>query len=209
MKKLNLVLILILLVVTSFNNSKWHAAPAKIATAFTPYSLLSYVATNSGSELHNNYFIKADSYDTIIGKLHALNKPHLYNDEGLRVLMVPDESCGTPILLPSFSANLDDYKIEVADTLSNLLNAFQLISTEHINNDWPTAILYWSKSLGLAKEDHVFLWELAFLKRFDGKINIVKVNTDANSTWTADAQQKTLGTIQKILDIVSATEGFK
>ena len=206
MKKLNLVLILILLVATSFNNSKWHAAPDKIATAFTADSLLSYVSTKSGSELHNNYFIKEGSYYAIVGKLYALNKPHLYNSQGLRVFMVPDESCGTTILLPSFSTNLDDYKIEVADTLSKLLNALQLISTEHINREWPTAVLYWSKSVGLAKEDHVFLWEQAFLRRFEGRINIVKVNTDVNSTWTADAQQKTLGTIQKLLDIISATE---
>lgn len=184
MKRISLILSIIFIVTTAFdpNAVKWLIQPAEKAVAFSPDSILSIVVSHK-AEGNNNYYIAESFYDSVFRKIRTYEKMHLYSKEGVRLMIMPDDACGSPILFSSFATDLNNYPVVKEDKLSDMMSKFVAFSVTTFNKDYPTAILYWNRTLGLQGNDNVFNWEKAFKDKFHDKINIIKVNMDVIDSW--------------------------
>ena len=169
----------------------------------TTDSLIVLITHNKGLLL-NNYYLNPTYYLPCIDKLHNLSKLHLYNSNGERVQIMPEDACITPVFLNTFDSNLSRYPTDPEDNIAAVQKMLIPFSEIHLEKNYPTAVLYWNISIGLPAEDNVFNQERKLLELFDHKINIIKVNTDVNANWPDAVREQLLSLMQKINSRVSA-----
>lgn len=192
-----------LLIITSAfkpSASKWLINPVEKAVVYRSDSILNIVKKHAGDP-DNNYYVADSLYEAVLEKIKGFDRMHLYNSSGKRLLLMPDDACGSPVLSSSFSTDLSWYKEIESDDLEQQLKMFVAISPvlQAFNKKYPTAILYWNRTMGQQNDDNVFAWERAFKEKFNNQINIIKVNTDVNRAWRDEKKEQYLALFDKVL----------
>lgn len=206
MKKTSLLLVILFLIATAFNPhaGKWLIPPVEKAMSYNDDSIANIIRCYKGA-MDNNYYVADTAFDALIKKIEGFDKMHLYNINGMRVLLMPDDACGSPVLSPAFSADANIYKEVEGDKLDDALKTFVPIGhAKPLIKDYPTAILYWNKTMGQRSSDNIFAWEKAFREKFRDKINIIKVNTDVQDIWREEKKEKYLALFDKLLIATAA-----
>jgi hypothetical protein len=173
----------------------------KSPNVFNNDSILTIILNNKLKE-QNNFIAKDTMLNLLLQKLGKLNEVWLFNPKGFKIKLYEGVKCVNNTLLLT-SLPTSNYNIDSNISLNYILNFFTPI-TETIHNEKnPTAVIFWSISTGIKNEDNPFDWERIIQKKYNSEVNIIKVNIDVNSSWSAEKKKEFLDMYQTIINIYS------
>ncbi len=170
-------------------------------SVFSNDSILNIIFDNNLKQ-QNNFIAKDTMLNLLLQKLGKLNEVWIFNPNGFKIKLYEGVKCvNNTLLLTSFPAS--NYNIDSNISLNSILNFITPISETIQFENIPTAVIFWSISTGIKNEDNPFDWERIIQKKYNSEVNIIKVNIDVNSSWSAEKKKEFLDMYQTIINIYS------
>lgn len=186
----------------------WQYSPISNPFSYNSAQLKQLIKANF-LPFENNYYVKSNDVFEIIKSNHNLNKVLFYDKQGNRRLVIPDNACEAPNFIDHVDTNLSSYPMaSPKDSLKAMRSKFILFSNASIDLTLPTAIIFWNRTIGISKENNIFENEKKLIQKFNGNINILLVNTDANDAWPYDLRIKYIALLKKVVENLKAVEAF-
>lgn len=170
---------------------------------FNNDSILKIISNNKLKE-QNNFIVKDSMLNMLLQKLRKLNEVWLFNPNGNKIKLYEGVKCVNNTLLLN-ALTTSNYNIDSNISLNSIMNFFITISETIHNENIPTAVIFWSTSTGIKNEDNPFDWERILQKKYNSEVNIIKVNLDVNSSWSAEKKKEFLDMYQTIINFYLQT----
>ncbi len=104
-------------IIDGMGHGRWLYLPAQQPAAMTTDSLIVLITENKGLLL-NNYYPDPAYFSQCIARLHNFPRLCLYNQDGNRVMVLPEEACITPVFLNTFDSHLSRYETDPEDNIA-------------------------------------------------------------------------------------------
>jgi hypothetical protein len=166
---------------------------------FNNDSILKIVLSNQLIK-QNNFIVKDTMVHSLLQKLGKLNEVWLFNSNGFKLKLYEGVKCvNNTLLLSSFSTsnNLIDSNL----SLNYLMNFIIPISEIILVENKPTAVIFWSTTTGIKNEDNPFDWERIIQTKYNAEVNIIKVNLDVNTSWSAEKKKEFINMYQTLINV--------
>jgi hypothetical protein len=140
----------------------------------------------------NNFTVIDSSFKALNTLLHKNNELLLFSNNK-RIRFYDGIKCANNSLIIN---NLDtnNFKLDTLDDINTYLALAEKIKNSTLINKETQfkALIVWSQSLGVQKDNNPFEWEKLLFEKFKNNITIIKICIDVNEQWREKYQQEIL-----------------